>query len=424
MRLQYQGLYFGWIIVAIAFIIRVFGIGVRSSFGVFLLPLEQEFATGRASISLTASIALFVIAFSQPFIGRLVDALGAKRLLAMGAILIAVSQFLLSTARSPLEIYVYMGLIGGLGFGTVTSVPGAILITNWFFRRRGFALSLATSGIGIGLPVLAVPASLITLASGWRTGYLFLGGITLAILLPVMLLIREKPSQLDPREMGPSGSGADITSEERSTPLRTVFRTRPFWLLMSTYTVCGFTVTILDVHLVPIAVEAGVSQIVAAGALGTLGIFMGAGLIASGFAADKVGKKRMLMMSYSVRGVALLGLLSVRDPVSLYVVVAVFGIVELSTVPATTILCREFYGARSMGTVYGLVYFGHQVGSAVSSYVAGFIRDLTGSYAQIIIIAASLAFVAGALSLLLNEKTRIVHVSAPAVAKPLIKGPG
>lgn len=414
MRNSNKVFYYGWIIVAAAFTVRTVSSGVRGAFGVFLLPLQQEFQVDRASISFAVALTLLVMAGSQPFVGRLVDKFGPRRLWILGAILIAISQFLLSTIRNTFELYVYMGIIGGFGIGVATSVPGSVLVTNWFLRRRGLALSLASTGLGTGLPLIAVPASLIILQNGWRTGYIFLGALTLAVLLPVVLLVvRERPPQENNEEIKPLGQ-KDLVSEDRTTPLKTVFNTKPFWLLFSSYTVCGFTVSLLDVHLVPIAVEAGLSQIAAAGALGTLGLFMSVGLVTAGFLSDRVGNKRLLIMSYGVRGLALIGLLLPIDPVSLYLIVAVFGFVELATVPPTAILCRQFYGARSMGVTYGLVYLGHQLGSSISTYAGGVVYDLTGSYAPIIVAAALLAFFAATMSHIIDEKRRVVY-KAPEI---------
>ncbi|MBI2183842.1 MAG: MFS transporter [Thaumarchaeota archaeon] len=415
MRLSNNAFYYGWIIVAVAFTVRTVSSGVRGAFGVFLLPLQQEFQIDRASISFAAALALLVMACCQPFVGRLVDKFGPRRLWTAGAFLIATSQFLLSTTRNPFELYVYMGVIGGLGVGVTASVPGSVLVTNWFVRRRGLALSLASTGLGTGLPLIALPTSLIILQSGWRIGYVFLGVLTLVILLPVtFLLAREHPPQEGNEEIKPLTGKKDAVSEDRATPIKTIFNTRPFWLLFSAYAVCGFTVSLMDVHLVPIAVGAGISQIVAAGALGTLGLFMSVGLVVAGFLADRVGNRRLLIMSYGVRGLALLGLLFPIDTFSLYVIVAIFGFVELATVPPTAILCRQFYGARSMGLTYGLVYLGHQLGSSISTYAGGWVYDKTGSYMPIIIAAALLGFFAATMSYIIDEKKRIVH-KAPGI---------
>ncbi len=355
------------------------------------------------------------MAASQPLVGRLVDTFGAKKVMASGSVLIVMSQLLTSTAQTPTQIYLYLGAIGGLGFGAAANVPSAVLVTNWFAKRRGLAISLAASGLGIGLPLLAVPASIIVSQAGWRTGYLFLGVATLVVLLPMtLLLVRERPQRGDLEELRPLGSDFARSSEDWATPAKKVLRTRSFWLLGGAYTICGFTVTLLDVHLVPMAEGAGVPGIVAAGALGALGVFMSIGLIVTGFVADRVKKKNLLIMSYSVRGAALMALLVRVDPVSLYVVVVVFGLVELATIPPTIMLCRELYGAGSLGTIYGLMFFGHQMGSTLSSYAAGYAYDLTASYSPIIAVSALLAILASLLSWRVDDKKRMKPIAPKA----------
>jgi len=388
---------YGMVTLSIAFILRTWGTGLTYSMGAFLLPLCSSFGWSLGEAAIAPALSLLVLAVSQPLLGRLVDVIGPKRVIIVGSALTGISFIMLSYIQSLYYFYLVYGLIGGFGIGASTSVPIAVLITNWFKNRRGVAISIANAGIGFGVPALLPLSNWLIEFSGWRLAFLTLGIATFAVILPITtLLIRDKPR---------GNSAVDtIVDEEFQTPMRDVFKSKLFWQLLVPYTICGFTVYLMGIHLIPLAVSFGISQSAASIAAAWLGIAMTTGLVFAGYLVDIIGGKTMLILSYFVRGLAMLLLLAPIDLLSIYLFSTIFGLVELATIPPTVMFCREFFGAKSMGTVYGLVFMGHQLGGSLSAYLAGFLADLMGGYNLVLVLAVGLAFTAAGISTTISPR--------------------
>jgi len=269
-------------------------------------------------------------------------------------------------------------------------------VTNWFTRRRATALSWTYAGHGAGYLLIIPVTTYLLLSAGWRETYLYLGILQTAILVPIVLwLVRERPPG------HPTGSsphdGASLRVNQAS-------RTRTFWLLAFGFFVCGFTVSMVDVHIVPLARSLGFETQLAAGALGMVGAPLIVGVLLYGPLCDRFGRKNPLALAYLVRGLALMGIISAKEPMSLYAYTAIFGFTYQATVPPTALLTRETFGAKYMGAIFGLIYFSHQLGSAAASYLGGAIFDATKSYALAYLSAAILSIAAAIASYLIEEK--------------------
>ena len=397
--------YYGWIILFTAVVIRLMNSGLRISYGVFLPSLQADLGLSRSSVAGAAGFALFVFAISQPLVGKLVDRFGPKKTILFGTTLIGISYLLMSTISNPLQLYIYYGILSGIGFGAAASVPIAVLVTDWFRRRRAFAVSIAASGVGGGYPTIVPLAAFLILTIGWRSSYIVLAVLPLLVVLPLaLLLIKKRPpdnNQSDTQQ--PSKTTGDTKAS-----LNHLVRSRSFWFLASGYVVCGFSVSFVEVHLVAFASDAGISPLIAAGALGIMGIPMIIGLLLAGVAVDRFGRKNPLALAYAIRGFSMLLLLLTPTNTSIIAFVILFGFVELMTIPPTTTLCREIFGAKSMGFVYGVVYGGHQLGGALSTYLGGLIFDLMGSYTPMILLSILLLGFASTVSYLVKEPQAMI----------------
>lgn len=392
-----KGFYYGWIIVLGALVIRLVTSGLMNSFGVLLLPLQSTFSTSRGAVSLAAAINFLVFAISQPAIGVLVDKAGAKKTLLIGILLTGLSHILLSTSNSLNDIYLYYGLIAGLGFCASYIVPSSVLVTNWFTQKRATALSWTYAGHGAGYLVIIPITTFLLLSTGWRATYLYLGILQTVVLIPLVLWIIHERPQAQP-------SRGSSEPYERPLNVNQAAKTSTFWLLAFGFFACGFTVAMVDVHLVPLARSLNLETQVAAGALGMVGAPLMVGVLLYGPLCDRLGRKKPLALAYLVRGFALLGILSARDAMTLYVYTAIFGFTYQATVPPTALLTRETFGAKSMGAIFGLIYFSHQMGSAAASYLGGAIFDATKSYMYAYLLAAILSIAAAVASYLIKEK--------------------
>ncbi len=307
---------------------------------------------------------------------------------------------------------------GGLGIATTATVAA-----RWFVARRGLILGILGGAMSAG-QMLVVPLSMLLIGLyGWRASFLWLGVGILVLALPVILtFVRDDPADkgLKPYGAGTASRAAfGAVAAERRVPVSEAMQVPAFWLLASTFFVCGYTSNgLVLTHLVPHAAEHGFSEMHAAQALGLMGAMNIVGTVLSGWICDRFGRKGPLAFYYGVRGLSLIFLLYVWNVPSLHIFAAVFGLNYISTVPPTTTLTANIFGRLSVGALSGWIFFSHQVGSAIGAWAGGAIFDATGSYSWAFLSAAVLAFLASGLSLLIKE----VPISAQPTRRPTPAG--
>jgi MFS family permease len=394
--------------------------GVRASFGVFIRPLEEEFGWDRTSLSLVASLSLFLYGAAGPFAGRLADRWGPRRVLAAAAVLIGVGALGSAGVVTLWQLYLTAGIITALGAGGVAMAVAAPLAVRWFEARRGLVLGLAGGGMAAGQLLIVPVAMALTVSWGWRWTFLVLGTGFLLLMVPLSLaLIRNDPAEMGLRPYGAAGGssrGATPPAAARGerTALAEAARTAPFWLLAGSFWVCGYTTSgLVLTHLIPHATEHGFHATQAAQALGVMGALNVVGTVASGWICDRFGQRGPLAAYYLLRGVSLVFLPYVGTVPGLFAFAAVYGLNYISTVPATTALTAKIYGRYSVGELSGWIFFSHQIGSAVGSLLGGYLYDRLGDYTLAFHSAALTAFAAAAMVLAIRERP---HAGArPAV---------
>jgi len=200
---------------------------------------------------------------------------------------------------------------------------------------------------------------------------------------------------------GPAAAGGLATM--RRTSVREAARTRPFWLVMVAFFICGYGDVFFTTHLVPFAVEAGIPDMAAAGALGLMGGFSFLGVLVAGAASDRVGRKNPLAALYFFRALALAALALSSGELTVYLAAAVVGLTFISPGPLASALLADRYGALSVGALYGLAILSHQIGGALGAYLGGLIFDTTGSYYWSFVSAALLTLIAAGAAFSIRE---------------------
>ena len=241
-------------------------------------------------------------------------------------------------------------------------------------------------------------------------------------MFPIALaFIRSDPAKYGLRAYGAAGSlpaavKATAHRAEERVSVTEAAQTRPFWLLMATFFVCGYTSAgMILTHFIPHVADHNFTPMQASAALAVMGAMNVAGTIGSGWVCDRFGSRGPLATYYFVRGLSLLFLLYVWNVPSLHLWAAVFGLNYISTVPPTTTLTANIYGRYSVGELSGWIFFSHQVGAALGAALAGFIFEWTGSYSGAFVSASVMAFIAAGLALGIRE--------TPMVARPTIPAP-
>jgi MFS family permease len=423
-----QGLYYGWMVAAASFLIVLLNTGVQQSFGNFLKPMSAEFGWDRATASLPAAVAILMNGLFQPFVGQLVDRFGPRRVITLSLVLLSCSTAAIAAATGVGYLTIVYGVFFALGLSGAGNVPHTTLVAHWFVRQRGRVMGFVNAGASVG-QLLIIPASMaLLLWSDWRTTYLVLAAALLLGSLPLSLLVlRNDPSDLglrpDGAEAPPAGrpaEGQPLAQAARAplepTHWRGAFATTPMWLLMGEFFVCGFTLSVVSTHFVSFVTDRGISPAVAATALGLVGGFNIVGTLLAGTASDYTGRKNPLALVYFVRAASFAFLLSIDAPWALYVFAAMAGLSWFATVPLTVSLAAEIYGMRHMGTLVGLVFASHQVGGALSIYLAGWLFDLTGSYTTSYLMSIAVSLVGGMASFAIQERRYSLKYLAMAKA--------
>jgi predicted MFS family arabinose efflux permease len=262
----------------------------------------------------------------------------------------------------------------------------------------------------------------LTLAYGWRMSFIWLGvGLFLVVLPLGLAFLRNDPEERGLAPYGASGpaqTSAQVVAAQKAgrVGFAEAARVPAFWLLMTTFFVCGYTSNgMVLTHFMPHALEHNFTAIEASTALGVMGAMNVLGTIGSGMICDRFGRRGPLAFYYFVRGLSLLFLLYVWNVPSLHVWAAIFGLNYISTVPPTTTLTANIFGRFSVGELSGWIFFAHQVGAALGAALAGWIFEWSGSYSPAFVSAAIMAMIAGGLSLAIRE-TPVTRRLTPAAA--------
>jgi len=413
-----------WIVLGALTVCMLAGSGLRSVFGVYIKPMEAEFGWTRGALSGAAAVSLLLLGAVGPFVGRLADRWGPRNVIAISLFVLALGAIGSSFIQKLWHVYVMTGVFMALGAGGVALTTGSTVVARWFEARRGLAIGIAAGGMSAGQLIVIPLAMALTVWFGWRTSFLWLGIGLLVLVLPVCLgLIRNNPEDRGTRPYGATGPAptraeAQATRVAGRVGVSEAAQTLPFWLLMGTFFVCGYTSNgMVLTHFMPHALEHNFTAFQASSALGVMGAMNIMGTLASGWICDRFGRRGPLATYYFVRGVSLLFLLYVWNVPSLHLWAALFGLNYISTVPPTTTLTANIYGPYSVGELSGWIFFAHQVGSALGAALAGWVFELTGTYSSAFVSAAVLAFVAAGLAMMIREEPLVSRpTAAPAPA--------
>ncbi|GHF36526.1 sugar phosphate permease [Deinococcus metalli] len=392
--------YYGWVIVGITVLALLIAAGARSAPGVFLLPMEHALGLSRATLSLSASLGLLVFGLAAPLSGRLMDVFGPRRVATAGLLLVALSFGLSTLAHSALALHLTWGVLSGLGTGLVGSVLGATVATRWFVRKRGLVVGMFGAATSAGqllfIPLLTGWAGRL----GWSGATLVIAGVALLLAPVVWGLLRDRPEHLSLQPDGDRNAAPLPAPTPDPGVMRRALRSRDFWLLSTTFFVCGFTSNgIIGTHFIAYCGDLGLTAGFAAGMLALMGAFNFMGTLASGYFTDRVDPRFLLALYYVFRGVSLAILPLVPPGLALTAFAVLFGLDYIATVPPTTALTADTFGRANVGTVYGWIFCAHQVGAALASWLGGEVRDAAGTYGPAFLAAAVLAVAAGVLAL-------------------------
>ncbi len=384
------------IVIFCSALIVFVSMGIRQSFGLFLSPISRDLGIGREVFSL--AIAWQNLIFGLPILGIVADRFGPRWVVAGGALLYAVCFFLLSSVSSPPGLYTVLGVLMGIALSSISYVVvlGAVAQVVAPEKRASF-FGLITAAGSFGTFAIVPGVQWLLSDLGWQSSFAFIALVAGASAF-LAIGIPQRGREVSPNTVE-SGDGSLLQA------LLQACGHSGYWLLNAGFFVCGFHVAFIATHLPAFLTDYGLSKMVGATALSLIGLFNIFGSYLSGQLGDRYRKKYLLSLLYLGRGLVISGFLFIPvTNTSALVFGSLIGFLWLATVPLTSGTVAQIFGSRYLSTLYGIVFFSHQIGSFLGVWLAGRVYDATGSYDLIWIAAILLAVTSSLVHLPIADK--------------------
>lgn len=388
--------FYGWVVVAVAFVCLGMAYTVQNSFSIFFVAILDEYGWDRGSTALAFSVFTLVYGLGSPVTGALVDRLGPRVVVPLGAVILSAGLFACSQVSQPWQLYAAYGLVTAIGVNALGTIVNVTVLSNWFQRQRGIAIGLAASGIGVGMLILVPIMQYIIGAHGWRTAYLSFAVLVL-VTLPALGIMFHRHR---PEDMGllPDGRTADTAVDDQSRPAVRVVdeewvahdwtttaaaSTRRFWLLFASVLSAMVALQVVMVHQAAYLKDQGFDPMLAASAVALVGIFGSIGKICWGTLSDRLGREAAYSLGVGclIVGVVVLGVATdASRPWVVYAYTALFGIGYGVFAPLFPAAAADLFQGRRFASIYGVLCVGSGSGSALGSWLGGHVFDLSGGY--------------------------------------------
>ena len=375
---------YGWVVVGAAAAIVGIGMGALFSLGVFLVPVERSMGWSRGAISTVALVNWVAMGVGSFCWGAMSDRLGSRAVTLAGGFILGLGLVLSSQAQALWQFSVTFGFLVGFAVGAFYA-PLTSTATKWFTANRGLAVALVSSGIGLGILLVAPLARALTSAWDWRVALLVLGDMAWLVVIPTALLIRDDPGRLD-APAAPAGQREYSVGEILAAP--------QFWAIALTHFACCAAHAGPIFHMVTHATDQGVPAMAAATALGVSGLSSIVGRIGGGLLADRIGSKPTLIGGLALQAAVIAVYLFAREAWTFYALAIVFGTAYGGVMPLYALVTREYFGEKVMGTAYGAVFLISSLGMGLGSLAGGLIHDRLGAYAWLYLGSSLIAFMA------------------------------
>ena len=358
--------------------------------GFLMKPISETFGYGREIFAFSLALQNLFWGLSQPIAGAISDRYGTAKVIVGGALLYSLGLYVTANAGSIWELHTGAGIligmgISGTGFGVVLPAMARMVSPE----KRAIALGLGTAAGSAGQFLLIPVARGFIESYGWQTALIIMAvGALLMILLAAPFV--------------GDAAGKHETDNAPKQTLKEALKEASghvhYWLLVAGFFVCGFQLAFVTVHMPAYLSDQGFDSSVAAASLALIGLFNIIGSLGSGFLSGIYSMKWLLVINYAGRAIILvLFLVFPITTFSVYAFSITTGLLWLATIPPTSGLVAQMFGLRYMGTLYGIVFLSHQLGSFTGVWLGGYLFDTTGSYDVVwwatAIIAAITAFI-------------------------------
>jgi len=398
---------YGWVIVGSGIVVTCVGVGTMLSLTVFMQPMSQAMGWSRTSISTAALINWLCMGLGAFLWGALSDRFGTRAAVLAGSVLLGLGLVTASRAVTLGQFQLLFGVIVGLAAGSFYT-PMTATTTRWFTRHRSLAVALVSAGLSVGSAIMGPLARWLITGYDWRFAMLVLGDVVWLVAIPAALLVREPPAW-----QSAATADATMSADGRDFTVAHALRTPQFIAIAFTYFACCAAHSGPIFHMVTLAIDHGVPAMAAATVLTAAGLASLSGKVICGLVADRVGGKRTLVAGLALQAVAISFYLVTRELASFYAVAVVFGFAYGGVMPLYAILVREYFGARTMGAVFGAATFVSTLGMALGPVAGGLLYDMFGTYSWLF--AGSFGIGLGAMAIAFTFRSpRALAVALPS----------
>lgn len=383
-------------------IILALSLGVRHGFGLYLVPMSDEFGWGHNVFSLAIAMQNLIWGAAQPFTGALADKYGSKIVVAVGGVLYTIGLLLMAISSTGWLLNLSVGLILGLAlsatsFSVLLSAVGRAAPPE----KRSLAMGIASAAGSFGQFIM-LPSTLLLLQNfGWSAA-LVVSAILIAMIVPLAWMLKA------PAFVVPNASTNQVQLSFKDI-LVIAKNHKPFWFLSLGFLVCGFQVVFIGIHLPGYLIDHGFNATTGTVFLALVGLFNIVGTYTAGWLGGKYSKPKLLMGLYGLRGIAIIAFLMLPlSTVTIYSFGVVMGLLWLSTVPLTNGIVANMFGIKYLSMLSGIVFFTHQVGSFFGGWLGGVNHDVTGNYDLIWLFSIILSVFGVLVHFFVDEKA-VVH---------------
>jgi MFS family permease len=373
----------GWrtplVVVICGCLVALLAFGPRSALGLFLTPMSSANGWGRDVFGLAFAIQNLLWGVGQPFAGAIADRFGIVRVMSVGAILYGAGLALMAYSTSAAALDLTAGVLIGFGlsgcsFNIVISAFGKLLPPEW----RSLSFGAGTAAGSFGQFLYSPLAVALNGAFGWQTTLMIFGATMLAI-IPLSTALAAPRAGTAASPLAPAPDPHHAQSLRHA--LAEAFGHRSYVLLVLGFFTCGFQLAFITVHMPAYLIDRGLSATVGGWTLAVIGLFNIVGSLGSGWLSGRMPKRWLLVANYSARALAItVFVLAPATPAGALLFGAVMGLLWLSTVPPTSGLVLLMFGTRWFATLFGFVFFSHQVGGFLGVWIGGLAFERTGSY--------------------------------------------
>ena len=313
----------------------------------------------------------------------------------------------MSQINSIWQLYLFYGAIIGIGMGGAF-VPLASTVARWFVKRRSMMTGIALSGLGAGNFIVPPVVSWLIYTYDWRSSYIIVGALVLVFVVLAAQFLKRNPGQIGQLPDGKNKvEEPALKSGFDGFSLKEAALTRQFWILFAMFFCVGFYLFVITVHIVPHAMDLGISAATAANILATVGGLSIVGRVVLGMVADRIGNRPVYIIGFAMMSAATFLLVPIRTEVwSLYLFAAIFGFASSGPGSLTSPLVAELFGMRSHGIIFGVIDIGFTIGGSLGPFVAAYIFDTMGSYQVSFLVCAAVSALGLILAALLRPTKR------------------